>query len=84
MTAEEIKQSIKDIIAEIQPDADLDALAEDVSLRDQLDLDSMDVLDMILSLRKLYKLPIPNEDVEKLATLNSAVEYLEPLLNKAE
>ncbi|MDO5308430.1 MAG: acyl carrier protein [Planctomycetia bacterium] len=81
MTADEIKKSIKEILVEIASEpADVDTMDDNASISEQLDLDSMDVLDVILALRKKYALPIPNEDVPKLATINSCVEYLAPLL----
>jgi acyl carrier protein len=80
MTREEIKDLILDIIADIDEDAEFDDLDADKALRDQLDLDSMDFLDIVMELRKRHKLQIPEEDYPQLATLNSCVNYLEPKL----
>ncbi|MCL6584126.1 MAG: acyl carrier protein [bacterium] len=80
MTQEEIKASILDIISEIVPDEDTSQLDPDLRIRDQINLDSMDFLDIIMELRKRYKVEVPEEDYPKLATLNSCVAYLEPLL----
>ncbi|MDR3088949.1 MAG: acyl carrier protein [Desulfobulbaceae bacterium] len=80
MTTSDIRQVILDIIADIDDEADFSALDADKPLRDQLDLDSMDFLDIVMELRKRYKLQIPEADYPKLATLNSCVEYLQPLL----
>ena len=46
MTKDEIKQIVLDIIEEIAPDEDLSDVKPEVRLRDQLDLDSMDFLDI--------------------------------------
>lgn len=83
MTREEIKDLVLEIIEDIDEDADFDALNPDEPLRDQLDLDSMDFLDIVMELRKRYKLQIPEEDYPQLATLTSCVDYLEPLLKDA-
>lgn len=81
MTRDEIKDVILEIIEDIDEDADFDDLDADQPLRDQLDLDSMDFLDIVMELRKRYsKLQIPEEDYPELATLNSCVNYLEPKL----
>jgi len=80
---QQIKQIILNIISVVAPDADLSGLQEKVSLRDQLDLDSMDFLDIVMELRKRHKLQIPEEDYPQLATLNSCTNYLEPLLKEA-
>lgn len=71
---------IIDIIKDIDEEADFDGLDPDKPLRDQLELDSMDFLDIVMELRKRYKLQIPEDDYPRLATLNSCVAYLQPLL----
>ena len=80
MNREEIIQSILDIIHTIAPDEDLSALKTDVRLREQIELDSMDFLDIVMELRKLYGVQVPEEDYEQLATLQGCVDYLHPLL----
>ena len=78
MTKEECKQVVLDIIAEIAPDEDLTDIKPDVRLRDQLDLDSMDFLDIVMELRKQHGIEVPEEDYPKLASLDSCAEYLTP------
>ncbi len=80
MTNDEIKDLILEIIEEIDDEADLENLDPEEPLRDQLDLDSMDFLDIVMELRKRHQLQIPEEDYPNLASLNSCVKYLEPLL----
>lgn len=80
MTAAEIKEAVLNILADITPDEDLTALKEDVPLRDQLELDSMDFLDIVMELRKRYRIQIPEEDYLELASMSSTVKYLEPLM----
>ena len=80
MTRDEIRNVILEIIEDIDEEADFDRLDSDQPLRDQLDLDSMDFLDIVMELRKRYKLQIPEEEYPELSTLNSCVNYLEPKL----
>ena len=80
MTREEIKDVVLEIIADIDEEADFAQLDADAPLRDQLDLDSMDFLDIVMELRKRYKMQIPEEEYPQLATLTSCVNYLEPKL----
>jgi acyl carrier protein len=82
MTRDEIKDMILEIIEDIDEDAEFDDLDADKPLRDQLDLDSMDFLDIVMELRKRYKLQIPEEEYPELATLTSCVNYLEPKLKE--
>ena len=78
MTNEEIKETILDILSDIAPDDDLGALRDDVPFREQLQLDSMDFLDIVMELRKRYRVQIPEEDYLHLRSMQSTVEYLEP------
>lgn len=78
MTKEEISQAIIDIINDILPEGDCSDVDPDKRLRDQLDLDSMDFLDIVMELRKQYSVEVPEDDYPKLATLTSCIEYLGP------
>lgn len=80
MSKEEIREIIYNIIKDIAPDEDLSGLDDSKAIRDQIELDSMDFLDIVLELRKRYKVDVPEEDYPKLATINGCVEYLEPKL----
>jgi acyl carrier protein len=78
MTATNVRQIVLDIISDIAPDEDVSTLDDSKSLREQLDLDSMDFLDIVMELRKRHKVEVPQEDYPKLATLESCVSYLSP------
>jgi acyl carrier protein len=78
--ATDISAVILDIIATIAPDEDISDVKPDVRLRDQLELDSMDFLDIVMELRKRYGVEVPEEDYMELATLDSCVAYLGPKL----
>ena len=80
MTPEEVITAVKDIIASIAPDEDLDGLALDIRLREQIELDSMDFLDIVMELRKRYGVQVPEEDYMELATLQGCADYLGPKL----
>jgi acyl carrier protein len=80
MTAAEIKKAVREILSDIAPDEDLSDLKEDVPFRDQLEMDSMDFLDIVMELRKRYRIQIPEEDYIELASMTSTVKYLEPLM----
>ena len=78
MTKDDIKQIVLEIIEEIAPDEDLSDVRPDVRLRDQLDLDSMDFLDIVMELRKQHGIEVPEEDYPELASLDSCADYLLP------
>jgi acyl carrier protein len=78
MTKEDIANAIIDIIKDIVPDEDCSNIVPAVALRDQLELDSMDFLDIVMELRKLYGVEVPEAEYGELASLDSCVVYLEP------
>jgi acyl carrier protein len=84
MTAVEIRDEILNILSDIVPDEDLSALKDDVPFREQIELDSMDFLDIVMELRKRYRVQVPEDDYVELATMAGTVKYLEPLLKDAE
>lgn len=78
MTPEEIRQALLDILARIVPDEDLSQLDDAVPFREQIELDSMDFLDIVMELRKQYRVQIPEDDYMHLNTMGGAVAYLTP------
>jgi len=78
MTKEDCKKLVIDIISDIAPDEDLSNIKPDVRLRDQLQLDSMDFLDIVMELRKRHGIEVPESDYMQLASLESCAEYLTP------
>ncbi len=78
MGPEEIRTAIIEILEDIAPDEDLSDLNDDVAFRDQLELDSMDFLDIVMELRKRYRVQVPEEDYSHLNSMASTVTYLTP------
>ena len=80
MAPSEIRQVVLDILERIAPDEDLSSLDDSVPFREQMELDSMDFLDIVMELRKQYRVQIPEEEYTQLVTMDSTVEYLTPKL----
>ena len=80
MTPAEIREAVVEILDSISPDEDTSNLSDDVSFREQLELDSMDFLDIVMELRKRYRVQIPEDDYMELASMASTVKYLTPLM----
>ena len=80
MSPAEIREEVLDILRDIAPDEDLAQLDDDVRFREQLELDSMDFLDIVMELRKRHRIQIPEDDYINLASMSSTVTYLEPLM----
>ena len=80
MTSEQIRLVILDILGRIAPDEDLTDLDDARPFREQMELDSMDFLDIVMELRKMYRIQIPEEDYSNLNTMSGTVTYLLPRL----
>jgi acyl carrier protein len=76
MTADAARTLVLRCLAEIAPDADLDALAPDADLRETLDLDSMDMFNLVAAMAEQGGVDIPDRDVGRLTTLDATVAYL--------
>lgn len=79
MTKEEIKERVLRVLGQIAPEADLSELKPNLRIRDQLDIDSMDLLNFVIGLHKELKVEIPEADYPKLATLDGCLNYLATL-----
>ena len=73
---DQVKDTVLRLLGEIAPEADLASLKPDLSFRDQLDLDSMDFLNFVISLHKTFGVDIPESDYPKYATLKGCVKHL--------
>jgi acyl carrier protein len=76
VTRDEILTVVLRALGEIAPEADLARLDPQVALRDQLDLDSMDMLNFATALHEALGIDVPEADYAKMATLAGAVDYL--------
>ena len=72
----QIFEKIRDLLAE-QLDIPADSITPDSDIIDDLEADSLTVLDMVMTLEDEFDLEIPDEDVEKLRTVGSVVSYVE-------
>lgn len=71
---------IKDIIVE-QLDVEEDAVTMEASITDDLGADSLDVVDLIMSIEESFDVEIPDEEVENIKAVGDIVKYIE---NKVE
>lgn len=78
MTAAEVRAEILHILSNILPDHDLTNLDDNLPLNEQVAIDSMDMLDIVLELRKRYGIHVPAEDYRQLLTMSSTVHYVMP------
>jgi acyl carrier protein len=72
---EDILAKLKPIIAE-QLGVDESEVKEDASFTEDLNADSLDLVELIMSLEEQFKLQISDEDAEKITTVGEAVDYI--------
>jgi acyl carrier protein len=80
----DVREKVLNILAELAPEVDVQALKPEVRLRDQLDLDSMDFLNFLIGIDEQLNVDIPETDYSRLVSLNSIYEYLDEKLSQAE
>ncbi len=75
-TEEQLRKAVIRALVEVAPDIDPDAIDPDSDLYEQLDIDSMDFLNVVVAIRDQTGIEVPERDYPKLSTLNDAVAYL--------
>ncbi len=75
-TKEEVREQIIKAIRSVAPETDFDTLNPDLSIRDQVDIDSMDFLNIMVRIKQALGIDIPESDYAKILTLNSFIAYL--------
>ena len=76
MTSEEIRSTLLKCLTDVAPEIADEEIEDDMDLRDELDLDSMDILRWVQGIHKALGVEIPEEDYGKIATLEDAVGYV--------
>ena len=70
-------EKIRDIIVEQLGLDDSDSLTMETSLKEDLDADSLDAVEVIMALEEAFDIEIPDEDAENFKTIGDIVEYIE-------
>lgn len=81
MTRDEIRAAVVEALTRVAPEIDPRALQGDTVLRQELDLDSMDLLNVMIALHETLGVDVPEQDYAKLSTLDGAVDYLAARVN---
>ncbi len=76
-TQENTRSVVLSVLTTIAPEVDAEDIEDDVLLRDQVDLDSMDWLNFLLGIHKRLNVDIPESDYASLRTLADVVGYVE-------
>ncbi len=69
-------EKMKKILAE-QLDTDADSITLETDIADDLGADSLDVVEMLMSIEDEFEIEIPDEKIETLKTVGQVVEYIQ-------
>ena len=70
-----IEQQVKDIVAE-QLGVSIDEVKNESSFQDDLGADSLDTVELVMALEEAFGCEIPDEDAEKITTVQAAIDYV--------
>jgi acyl carrier protein len=71
----EVPAKIKEVIVE-QLGVDADRVKSEASFIDDLGADSLDIVELVMAMEEEFSIEIPDEEAEKLKTVNDVVAYL--------
>ncbi|MGZ7022824.1 MAG: acyl carrier protein [Ilumatobacteraceae bacterium] len=77
MTQNDIRNEVLTVLTTIAPEVEPGDISDDVLLRDQVDLDSMDWLNFLIGIHKRLHIDIPESDYASLRTLSDLVRYID-------
>ena len=70
-----IEERVKKIVAE-QLGVKLEVVTNEASFVDDLGADSLDTVELVMALEEEFETEIPDEDAEKISTVQSAIDYV--------
>ena len=76
MTPDEATAAVRGAITRVAPDVDIALLDGDVELRGELDLDSMDFLNVLIAIAERTGIEVPERDYPEVGTFRGLVDYL--------
>ncbi|MEM9194560.1 MAG: acyl carrier protein [Myxococcota bacterium] len=72
----EVAAKVKEIVSQ-QLDVDKESVKEEAAFIDDLNADSLAVVELVLAFEEQFEIDIPDEDTEKIRTVGDAIKYIE-------
>jgi acyl carrier protein len=76
VTEAELRTTVLNTLRQVVPDVDLTTLRTDASVREQVDMDSIDFLRFLVVIHTTLGVDVPEADYPKLGTVDSTIAYL--------
>jgi acyl carrier protein len=76
VTRDEIRSGVLRLVGEIAPEADLAGIRCDRDLREQVEMDSFDLLRLMVRFHETFGVDVPESNYRKLRSVDDAVAYL--------
>jgi acyl carrier protein len=76
VNTDDVERQVRDVLARFAPEADLGALDPGASLQEELDIDSMDLLNVMIAVKEVTGVDVPESDYDQVATLAGLVAYV--------
>jgi acyl carrier protein len=77
VTDQRVRTAVLDAVRRVAPDVDVETLDPEADLRREADLDSVDVANLVVRLRDVLGVDVPETEYDELTTVDRAVAYLE-------
>jgi acyl carrier protein len=77
MGKEEVAEKVKAIIARMVEGADKGKMTDESRLKEDLNADSLDMIELVMEMEDEFGFSVPDEDAEKIKTVGDAVKYVE-------
>jgi len=78
-----IEERLREIISD-QLKVDIEDVKPEASFADDLNADSLDVVELIMAIEEEFGIEIPDEDASKITTVGEAIEYLKKAVGEKE
>ena len=71
-----VLEKVKAILSE-QFDVEEDSITADTSIADDLGADSLDVVDLLMSIEDEFEIEVPDDEIDNIKTVGELVKYIE-------
>ena len=75
LTRDQVTSQVKDLIAD-SLGVEQDTIQVTSSFIDDLGADSLDIVELVMAIEKDFELDIPDEDAERISTVQDAIDYI--------